>query len=164
MKANELKKSHNQQPRYNQLEIDHTILKEMEIRYKESPELPQTDDPMKVSDFTRKLIGNCADERFIVLYVDYNCRVYGYSFVAQGSINEAVTHPREIFKGAIMSNAFAIISCHNHPGGDMEPSEEDILITKRLEEVGDLVGIALVDHLIVGEEGCFSLKEGDFLV
>ncbi|MCP4133675.1 MAG: JAB domain-containing protein [bacterium] len=115
-------------------------------------------------EFVKKLIGNCAEERFIALYVNQDFLVYGYSLISKGSVNEAIIHPREIFKGAIMSNATAIIACHNHPGGDLTPSSEDVLITKRIESVGEIVGIPLFDHLIVGERRCYSLKEGDYLL
>ncbi|WP_369695473.1 JAB domain-containing protein [Alkalibaculum bacchi] len=86
------------------------------------------------------------------------------SVVSIGTLNSSLCHPREIFKVAIISNANSIIISHNHPSGDPNPSKEDISITSRLEEVGSLMGIPILDHIIIGGEGLyFSFKENDML-
>ncbi|MCP4134485.1 MAG: JAB domain-containing protein [bacterium] len=144
-------------------QIDLTIMKEMEIRYKPSPELTRLDTPVKVWEFSQKLIGSCTEINFLVFYLNHDHQVNGYALVSKGSVNEAIALPREIFKGAIMANAEAIISCHNHPSGWLRPSDEDVMLTKRLEEAGEIVGIDLIDHFIVGEGGCFSVKEWVFV-
>lgn len=76
-----------------------------------------------------------------------------------GSLNSSVVHPREIFSEAIRKSSSSIIVCHNHPSGDPTPSQEDINITRRLNEVGKLIGIDLLDHLIIGDGNYISLKE-----
>ena len=77
-----------------------------------------------------------------------------------GSLTAALVHPREVFKAAILSNAAALILVHNHPSGDPTPSAEDRAITERLRQVGELVGIRVLDHVVIGDEGQFvSLAE-----
>ncbi|EGL38879.1 DNA repair protein RadC [Parvimonas sp. oral taxon 110 str. F0139] len=74
-------------------------------------------------------------------------------------MNSSIVHPREVFKYALKYGANSIICLHNHPSGDPTPSSQDIDITKRLEDVGDLVGIRLLDHIIIGYNKYISLKE-----
>lgn len=76
-----------------------------------------------------------------------------------GSLNSSIVHPREVFCEAIKNSSSSIIVCHNHPSGDPTPSQEDINITKRLYEVGKIVGIDLLDHIIIGDGIYVSLKE-----
>jgi DNA repair protein RadC len=70
--------------------------------------------------------------------------------VSVGSLNQSIVHPRELFKTALLSSAAAIILVHNHPSGDPTPSREDIEITRRLKEAGEILGVKLLDHIIVG--------------
>ena len=79
--------------------------------------------------------------------------------VFKGSLNTSIVHPREIFKQAIDKNSASIIICHNHPSGDPTPSKEDINITLRIKECGNIIGIKLVDHIIIGNNKFVSLKE-----
>lgn len=79
--------------------------------------------------------------------------------VSVGSLNQSIVHPREVFKTALISNAAALVLIHNHPSGDPSPSSEDIAITRRLKEAGDLLGVKVVDHVIVGTDGMVSLLE-----
>lgn len=80
--------------------------------------------------------------------------------VSTGSLTASIVHPREVFKMAILSNAYAIFLCHNHPSGDPRPSEDDRKITLRLKEAGELMGIPIIDHVVMGENGTFySFKE-----
>ncbi|MCI8464595.1 MAG: DNA repair protein RadC [Lachnospiraceae bacterium] len=80
-----------------------------------------------------------------------------------GTVNEALISPREIFLDALKYQAVSIILLHNHPSGDPEPSEEDVLVTKRVTRAGILIGIALLDHLIIGDNCYISLKERGLL-
>ena len=101
-----------------------------------------------------------SEEVLILLSLNTKNRVIGAFEVSRGSLNTSVVHPREVFKRALLQNADSIIIAHNHPSGNPEPSKEDIAITTRLQDVGKLVGIQLLDHLIVGESGKYvSLKE-----
>ncbi|MGL4453611.1 MAG: RadC family protein [Sarcina sp.] len=79
--------------------------------------------------------------------------------VFKGSLNSSIVHPREIFKEAIHLSAASIILCHNHPSGDPTPSIEDINITKRIKSCGEIIGIELLDHVILGKNNFISLKE-----
>jgi len=101
-------------------------------------------------------------ENFVVLLLDTKNKIIGLNTVSIGTLNSSLVHPREVFKPAILASAAAIILAHNHPSGDPKPSKEDIEITKRLIEAGDLLGIAVLDHIIVGDS-CLSLKEKGYI-
>ena len=83
----------------------------------------------------------------------------GVETVSIGSITASTTSPRDVFKSAILANAVSIIICHNHPSGSLTPSDQDIKITKQLIEAGDLLGIKVLDHLIVSNQGYRSLTD-----
>jgi len=83
--------------------------------------------------------------------------------VSIGSLNASIVHPREVFKPAVIASAASIVLVHNHPSGDPEPSEEDLAITKRLVEAGELLGIAVLDHVIVASRGVVSLRARQLL-
>lgn len=95
-------------------------------------------------------------EHFVALHLDTKNRIICYDTVSIGSLSESIVHPREVFKSALLSSAAAVLFLHNHPSGDTRPSREDIEITKRLKESGDLLGIRVLDHLIIGEQGYYS--------
>ena len=110
-------------------------------------------------------MGSTADqEHFIVLALDTKHRIKKEILVSKGSLSASIVHPREVFAPAIRERAAAIIILHNHPSGDPAPSSEDVEITDRLKKTGELVGIRLLDHVIIGagtyssmaEEGRFS--------
>jgi len=99
-------------------------------------------------------------EEFRAIYLNTRGKVIGTETVSIGCLNASMVHPRELFKGAILRSAAAIIAVHNHPSGDPEPSHEDVQLTKRLVSAGFLIGIELVDHIVLGVNGaCVSLKE-----
>ena len=99
------------------------------------------------------------EEHFRVLLLDTKNRVIRTEEVSVGTVSASLVHPREVFVRAIRQHAVAIIAVHNHPSGDVTPSEEDIQITRRLAASGEILGIPLLDHLIVGSETYNSLKE-----
>lgn len=80
-----------------------------------------------------------------------------------GSLNTAIVHPREIFREAVKRSAAAFICVHNHPSGDPTPSNEDIEVTKRLRECGELIGVDFLDHIIIGDGKYVSLKEMNYI-
>lgn len=103
-------------------------------------------------------------ENFIVMYLNTKNRVVGMSTVHVGSLNASIVHPREVFTEAILHKTDSIIVCHNHPSGDVTPSNEDIKVTSRLQEAGELLGIGVLDHIILGEKrDFFSLKKGGYM-
>ena len=101
-----------------------------------------------------------AKEHFLCLHLDGKNRIVCLDRVSVGSLNQCLVHPREVFKAALLSSSAAVILVHNHPTGDPEPSGEDRAITKRLAEVGALVGIKVLDHVIVGDGYCSFSEKG----
>jgi DNA repair protein RadC len=83
--------------------------------------------------------------------------------VSIGSLNASIVHPREVFRNAIRIGAASLILCHNHPSGEVDPSDDDLALTRRLVQVGDLCGITIVDHVIVGTGGYTSFKQQGYL-
>ena len=100
-----------------------------------------------------------AEEIFCVVCADAQHRINGIFEVFRGGISEAPISPREIFKRALLQNAFTIFLLHNHPGGSLLPSSADVETTKRLVEIGKLIGIPVTDHLIVAENRYLSFRE-----
>ena len=98
-------------------------------------------------------------EHFVVLSLNTKNVVIGVHTLHIGTVNASIVHPRGVFQRAILNNATSIIICHNHPSGDLTPSQEDIAVTKRIQASGDLLGIEMLDHIIIGD-GFLSLKEG----
>ena len=107
-----------------------------------------------------KHLTECADrEQFWALMLDSKNKLIGVNLVSQGSLSSAVVHPREVLKSAILLSAAAIIVIHNHISGDPAPSREDRDCTERLKSACKVVGIALLDHVIVGESDYFSFSD-----
>lgn len=100
-----------------------------------------------------------AQEKFGIITLNSKQDVAGVHVISMGSLNSAIVHPREVFKAALLNNAASFICFHNHPSGDPAPSAEDIGLTKRLMEVGEIIGIEVLDHIVVGEDRFLSLKE-----
>jgi DNA repair protein RadC len=98
-------------------------------------------------------------EHLRVIFLNTKNIVTDVKDLSIGSLNSSVVHPREIYSEAIRKSSSSIIICHNHPSGDPSPSQEDINITKRLYDVGKLVGIDLLDHIVIGDGRYISLKE-----
>lgn len=98
-------------------------------------------------------------EHFKAVLLDTKNRVLQIKDISIGSLNSSIVHPRELFKAAIKMSSAAVIVVHNHPSGDPTPSPEDIEITKRLWEGGQLLGIKILDHIIIGDTNYVSLKE-----
>jgi DNA repair protein RadC len=104
-----------------------------------------------------------AVERFGILSLNTKNELAGVHVLTIGTLNSVVVHPREIYQAAILNNAASIILFHNHPSGNPEPSKEDIQLTQRIELAGDLMGITMLDHIIIGHESFCSLREEGFL-
>lgn len=99
-------------------------------------------------------------EVFMVLMLDTKNRLIRDMRVSEGSLTASIVHPREVFSSIIREAAAAVIFLHNHPSGDPTPSREDISITKRLSEGGELLGIRVLDHIIIGHDSYTSLADG----
>lgn len=98
-------------------------------------------------------------EAFAVLCLDVRNQPIAWNMVSIGSVSASIVHPREVFKFAILANSSSIILCHNHPSGDPSPSKDDLDLTRRLVKAGDLMGIDVLDHLVLGHLEFVSLKE-----
>jgi DNA repair protein RadC len=127
-------------------------------------DLRYCDQPQKAADYWRLHVEghpffDSQRECFVVIVLNSKLRARGHYFVAVGTLNECMAHPRDVFRVAIVSAAYAICVMHNHPSGEPEPSQADITITRRLAEVGKIVGITLIDHVIVGHQRHCSLRE-----
>lgn len=116
-------------------------------------------NPQSVADYLFEFFRDSYREEFIILILDTKNRVTMTKTISLGSINQTLVHPREVFRFAILNNANSIILGHNHPSGDPTPSKEDILITNRLIKAGQLIGIQVLDHFIIGNMAYVSLKE-----
>lgn len=107
------------------------------------------DDAIDVVKLLRDQIGYSDRENVVVLYLNTRHHVTHMNVASIGTLNGSSVHPREIFKGAILANAHAIILAHNHPSGDVLPSSDDNKITERIRLAGELLGINLLDHIIL---------------
>jgi len=96
-------------------------------------------------------MGKLDREHFVVIHLDGQSRMIAKETISIGSLNAAIIHPREVFKAAVHHGSAAIICIHNHPSGATDASDEDISITKRLIECGELLGIKVLEHLIIGD-------------
>ena len=100
-----------------------------------------------------------AQEVFGILVLNTKNKIVAVHEISRGTLNSSIIHPREVFKPAVLHNAAAIICFHNHPSGDPEPSKEDIEINNRIKNSGELLGILVHDHIIVGNDRYVSLKK-----
>ena len=98
-------------------------------------------------------------EVFAILCLTTKHRVIAYHEVSRGTLDSSLVHPREVFKAALIANAAAIIVAHNHPSGDPMPSADDAAITIRLAAAGEVLGIPVLDHIVIGDGRYFSFKE-----
>ncbi len=98
-------------------------------------------------------------ERFLVVLLNTKNRINKIEQISEGSLTSAVVHPREVFAPAIVTHAAAILVAHNHPSGDSYPSIDDRNLTAVLSKAGDLIGIPLMDHIIIGDSRYYSFKE-----
>ncbi|WP_035856037.1 MULTISPECIES: DNA repair protein RadC [Jeotgalicoccus] len=119
--------------------------------------------PKDVSDILMEKVRFYNQEHFIVLFLTTKNMVIEEKTLFIGSLNSSIVHPREIFREAVKRSAAAFICVHNHPSGDPTPSKEDIEVTKRLKDCGDLIGVDFLDHIIIGDGKYISLKEMSYI-
>ncbi|CAN5323338.1 hypothetical protein BH09SUM1_BH09SUM1_14220 [soil metagenome] len=98
-------------------------------------------------------------EEFLVIHLNVKNKITREIFISEGSLNQSVVHPREAFQDAIRDSAYAVVFVHNHPSGDPAPSRDDKLITERLVRAGEIVGIKVLDHIIIGRDKFYSFSE-----
>jgi DNA repair protein RadC len=102
-------------------------------------------------------------EIFKIILLNTKSQVIKCFNISVGSLNSSIVHPREVFSEAVKVSCSAVIFAHNHPSGDPEPSREDIETTKRLVNAGDILGIKVFDHIIIGDNSYISLKEKGYM-
>jgi len=112
-----------------------------------------------VFEYCSPKLAGADKEHFMMLHLDARNRVVKDEVISIGTLTGTITHPREIFKAAIKESAYAVILVHNHPSGDPTPSEEDKAMTERLMNAGEILGIKMLDHVIIGKDDWYSLKE-----
>lgn len=131
------------------------------VKEKELPYAKEIiDNPQKVAKLARIILEGADKEHLLVISVDAKIKPVGIEIVSIGSVDSAIVQAREVFKHSILTNAVGIILTHNHPSGDVTPSKEDCRITKRVRDAGELLGIPVLDHIILGDEDVYlSMKE-----
>jgi DNA repair protein RadC len=102
-------------------------------------------------------------EFFSVLFLNNKNKIRGYKIISSGSLTASLVHPREVYRAVCLYGAAAVVFVHNHPSGDPAPSLEDIEITRRLKEVGDVLGVRVLDHVILGDGRYFSFSDRGML-
>ena len=112
-----------------------------------------------VFNYTKDLFFDKKQEYFYALYFDSKQKLIDKKLLFIGTLNRSIVHPREIFKYAYILSASSIICLHNHPSGDVNPSNEDIELTKALVEIGKIQGIPLLDHIIISNNNYYSFNE-----
>lgn len=115
--------------------------------------------PKDLFPLLKEKITNFHKEYFIVASLDNRNKIISIDTVSVGTLNSSLIHPRETFEIAIKNHAASIIICHNHPSGELKPSEDDLAVTQNLIKAGKLLGIEVADHLIITKDGYFSFKE-----
>jgi DNA repair protein RadC len=109
-----------------------------------------------------KELADCDREKFIALHLDNKHGLICVDVVSVGSLTTSIVHPREVFKIALVVNAAAVIFVHNHPSGDPTPGKDDLNITTRLREAGDLLGIRVLDHIVIGRDRYVSFVDDGY--
>lgn len=119
--------------------------------------------PSSIAQYYMEDMRHSRQESMKLLLLDTKSRLISDADISKGTINSAVISPRELFVEALKKNAVSIVLLHNHPSGDPKPSKADVLITRRVHEAGMLIGIELLDHIIIGDNCYFSMREKELL-
>ncbi len=126
--------------------------------YPESGKKLAVKTPDEVAGLVRGRLRGKKKEHFLALLLDTRGQLIKTSEISVGSLDSSIVHPREVFKEAMSASAASVIFVHNHPSGDPEPSEDDIKLTERLAQAGEIVGIDVLDHIIICDKSYLSLK------
>ena len=120
-------------------------------------------NPKDIFIHTKYLFNNKKQELFYCLYLNNKQELIGEELLFIGTVNKSITHPREVFKEAYLYSASSIICLHNHPSGDVTPSNDDIMFTKALKEIGIIQKIPILDHIIVSNNNYYSFHDNNLL-
>lgn len=113
----------------------------------------------KIFEYFRYMLMYEHQENFIAVYLDSTLRLISYKILFKGTLNTSIVHPREIFKYAFLESAYSIVIIHNHPSGEVIPSKQDVELTNKLFEIGSLMGVPILDHIIIGKDKYYSFYE-----
>lgn len=130
-----------------------------EVERAQRPHRASMRSPRRVYEAVAAEVRGLERERFLVLLLDGKHRLKRLEVVSEGTLTTSLVHPREVFRAAVRESAAAVVVAHNHPSGDPEPSLEDLEVTRRLIDVGRLVGVPVLDHVVVGDGRFVSLRE-----
>jgi DNA repair protein RadC len=112
-----------------------------------------------VFEYASHIIGDKKEEHFLILHLTTQNRLISYKILSKGILDAALIHPREVFRSAIEHSAYACIISHNHPSGDATPSNADSEVTEILMKTGEIVGIPILDHVVIGKNNYYSFSE-----
>lgn len=115
--------------------------------------------PKKLFEYSKQFLLGESQENFMVICLDSKCKIISHKILFKGTINKSLVHPREVFKYAACASSAFIAIVHNHPSGDVTPSEEDINVTQKLMEIGKLIDIPVMEHLIISDTTYYSFYE-----
>ena len=140
-----------------------TIVAAFELARRISAAGTENDQPIRTPEDIAQRFGpqlrDLRQEVFMVLCLSSSNKIINERIITKGLLNSSLTHPREVFREAILENAASVILLHNHPSGNLEPSREDISITKQIVEAGKIIGISVHDHIIIAGDGYTSMME-----
>lgn len=145
-----------------------TLLAVIELSKRINKEIPSLKN-LKITSaiivykYYKDILKDKKQEYFYCLYLDNNKQVITDKLLFKGTLNQSLVHPREVFKEAYLLSASSIICVHNHPSGNIIPSTEDIILTDRLVEIGKLLGIIIIDHVIISENNYYSFYENNLI-
>lgn len=123
------------------------------------PEAQVIRSPRDAADILMEQLRYLQKEHFVCLFLNTKNHIIAQETLSIGSLNSSIVHPREVFRAAIKCSSASVVCAHNHPSGDPTPSPEDIRMTERLCEAGEIVGIDVLDHIVIGDGEFISLKE-----
>ena len=142
------------------------LVRELKIRYEPRLDLPTFDvrtsltTPREAAAFLMPIFEKEPAEIFLAVSITTKHSLIGFHEVSRGTLDATHAHPREVFRAAFLANAAGIILAHNHPSGDPMPSPDDVTLTARLKNAGEILGVEVIDHVIVADGRYYSFKEG----
>jgi DNA repair protein RadC len=144
-------------------------LKTFRVQFVSEPQAFPAGSPCRSAEDARRIARTIFEtldadkEHFVLLALNNKNRVNGFKLISTGSLTASLVHPREVWRAALYLCAAAVVFVHNHPSGDPAPSPEDQDITRRLKETGDVLGIRVLDHVVLGDDRYFSFSDKGLL-
>jgi DNA repair protein RadC len=137
------------------------LLKDLCALYlkQQAAEKPQIKCTSELVNYCKASLGGVRDEQFRVIFLDAQNRIIDVETIQEGIVNQAVVYPRKVLENALRQKASAIILLHNHPSGNVRPSDADIRLTRTIQETARVLDILVHDHIIIGENRFFSFRE-----